>query len=121
MPFIELGNDMRLLVNAALKNGAGIPRLWLEDIRSRASAYGKNLAGIVEQYQSLKKAETVLLNRNEISVLKYHYHGSKREEIAASMGLSLSVVKSAITRIYSKLGAVNRTDAIRIASGMKLL
>jgi hypothetical protein len=39
IPFIELGNDMRILANAAIEQGSSIPHHWLEDVRSRASAY----------------------------------------------------------------------------------
>jgi LuxR family maltose regulon positive regulatory protein len=42
--------------------------------------------------------------------------GFTREEIALDAGISVNTVKSAVRKIYHKLGAVNQADAIRIAS-----
>jgi LuxR family maltose regulon positive regulatory protein len=123
MPFIELGNDMRPLAAAALNAGSAIPRPWLEDIRNRASAYGKNLFTIAEQARSLDReiSGAVYLTRRERAVLQGLSRGQTREEIAAATGQSLSAVKSLISRVCEKLGAVNRADAVRIASGMGIM
>jgi LuxR family maltose regulon positive regulatory protein len=121
MPFIELGYDMRTLANLALEAGSIIPRPWLEDIRSRASAYGKNLYAIAEQLRGREgPGAAVYLTRLERMVLQGLSRGQKREEIAAAAGQPLSAVKSAISRTCEKLGAVNRADAVRIASAMGL-
>jgi LuxR family maltose regulon positive regulatory protein len=122
MPFIELGHDMRSLASIALNARVSIPRPWLEDIRKRASAYGKSLFAVAEQYRSGETVrEQVYLTRQERAVLIGLSHGRTREEIAAAAGQPLSAVKSLISRICEKLGAVNRADAIRIASGMGIL
>jgi LuxR family maltose regulon positive regulatory protein len=121
VPFIELGYDMRSLATMALNSGSVIPRPWLEDIRSRASAYGKNLSAIAEQLRGRAAAAPVYLTRQERAVLNGLSRGQTRDEIAAAVGQPLSAVKSLISRICEKLGAVNRADAVRIASGMGLL
>ncbi|MDR2479940.1 MAG: LuxR C-terminal-related transcriptional regulator [Treponema sp.] len=144
MPFIELGNDMRLLVSAILNAGDAAPcqvkknqasgsapdnsfntpsgHAWLEEIRSLASAYGKNLFAVSEQFRSGETSRmAVYLTRQERQVLNSLSRGQTREAIAQQSGQPLSAIKSIISRLYGKLGAVNRADAIRIASGMGLL
>ena len=129
MPFIELGDDMRFLTNtvlAALDAGTStceVPRVWLETIRNKASVYAKKLNTAVEHYHSGRTEEekTLFLTSQELTILTGISRGLTREEIAQEVSLSLSTVKNSIKTIYEKLGAVNRADAIRIATGMKLL
>ncbi|MDR1931434.1 MAG: LuxR C-terminal-related transcriptional regulator [Spirochaetales bacterium] len=125
MPFIELGENMRLLAGAALADEKSrIPRLWLENIRNRASAYGKQVSLIVEHYQAEAGEEQkpgVYLTRQERSVLSGVSRGLKRKDISVETGLSLNTVRVIISAIYGKLGAVNRADAIRIATAKGLL
>jgi LuxR family maltose regulon positive regulatory protein len=114
MPFIELGDDMRVLAGICLnREDCSIPRSWLEAIRSRASVYGKKIAVIVEQYQAGIKQ--TILSRQEQMVLHCLSQGLTREEIADEADLSLNTVKALIKSLYNKLGALNRADAIRIA------
>jgi LuxR family maltose regulon positive regulatory protein len=144
MPFIELGEDMRLLAGAALarlspkdeeykpqsrkreekKGESRIPRLWLKTISSRASAYGKKISLAAEQYRQGEQERgkpPVYLTYRERRVLAGLARGLKREGIAAETGLSLNTVKGTIGGIYGKLGAVNRADAIRIAADLRIL
>ncbi|MDR2185136.1 MAG: LuxR C-terminal-related transcriptional regulator [Treponema sp.] len=120
MPFIELGEDMRILAGICLNREAcSIPRSWLEAVRSRASVYGKKLALLVEQYQAgVKQA---VLSRQEQTVLRCLSQGLTREEIADEAGISLNTVKALIKGLYNKLGALNRADAVRIAAVSGLL
>ncbi|MDR1374094.1 MAG: helix-turn-helix transcriptional regulator [Treponema sp.] len=114
MPFIELGEDMRALAGICLnREDCAIPRSWLETIRSKASVYGKKLAMTVEQYRT--GAEPAVLSRREQMVLRCLSEGLGREEIAGEAGISLNTVKALIKGLYSKLGAQNRADAVRIA------
>jgi LuxR family maltose regulon positive regulatory protein len=123
MPFIELGQDMRNLISFALESDSSISRPWLENIRSRASAYGKNLAAVAEQQRGgrAESSAKVFLTRQERTVLQGLSRGQSREEIADAAGQSLSTVKNIISRICEKLGAVNRADAVRIATNMGIL
>jgi LuxR family maltose regulon positive regulatory protein len=129
MPFIEMGEEARLLAAAALEDpeenpGAPprremkcpetqIPRGWLENLRTRAAAYGKMLALYGARDQAAE-GETVL-RPSEAAVLRALSHGLTRAEIAGREGLSLHGVKEIIKNLYRKLGAVNRADAVRIA------
>ncbi|MDR1100358.1 MAG: LuxR C-terminal-related transcriptional regulator [Treponema sp.] len=125
MPFIELGEHVRLLGGLALaREDCRIPRPWLENIRNRASAYNKKLFSIREQYrqeEQEKEKMPVYLNSRERSVLAGLAQGLKREDIAEKTGLSLNTVRTVISTMYGKLGAVNRADAIRIALTMGIL
>jgi LuxR family maltose regulon positive regulatory protein len=131
MPFVELGEDMRLLAEAALARSprqearpGGIPRTWLEDIKNQASAYSKKLASAVEQYRMEETAgekPPVYLTVRERKVLSGLARGLNREDIARDTGLSLNTIKGVIRAIYGKLGAVNRADAVRIALDRKIL
>jgi LuxR family maltose regulon positive regulatory protein len=123
MPFTELGRDMRNLTEAALKDKAtAIPPVWLEQIRLNASTYAKKLFKATEKYRNQDpEAETeqkigTVLSRRETQVLRDLSKGMTREEIAGDAGVSLNAVKNLIRSIYHKLGALNRADAVRIAT-----
>ncbi|MDR1249555.1 MAG: LuxR C-terminal-related transcriptional regulator [Treponema sp.] len=133
MPFIELGKDMRSLVEAALKDPASaadtaIPRDWLEKIRLGASAFAKKLFVIAERYRTEEGGTAAhpspggqtALSRREKEVLTAILQGMTREEIAALTSLSANTIKSVTRSVYNKLGALNKADAVRIASGMDL-
>jgi LuxR family maltose regulon positive regulatory protein len=132
MPFIELGKDMRSLVEAALKDKdseTGIPRGWLEKIRLGASAYAKKLFAIAGQYRTGERGNAagpsegiqVALSRREKEVLIAILQGMTRMEIAAQTSLSANTIKSITRSVYNKLGALNKADAVRIAAGMDLV
>jgi LuxR family maltose regulon positive regulatory protein len=61
------------------------------------------------------------LSRRENEVLSYLSQGLTRGEIAAALNLSINTVKSNVRSIYNKLGAVNRSDAVRIAAANGIL
>ncbi|MDR0525156.1 MAG: LuxR C-terminal-related transcriptional regulator [Spirochaetaceae bacterium] len=119
MLFIELGKDMRALTEAALKdNVSGIPREWLERINRKSAAYAKKLylAAKAHQTQRGEPLRIEPLSRRETAVLTGLSQGLTREEIANISSLSVNTVKSVIKSVYLKLNAVNRADAIRIAT-----
>jgi LuxR family maltose regulon positive regulatory protein len=120
MPFIELGNFMRTLIQAVKKDeNRALPTEWLESIYRKSAAYGKKLLSAAEQFREDDR-QSGLLSARETQVLISLSQGLTREEIAEDSDISLNTVKSAITRIYYKLGAVNRADAIRTATSMGL-
>jgi LuxR family maltose regulon positive regulatory protein len=123
MVFVELGEDMRDFAGAALAGeGLGIPRPWLETIHLSASAYAKKLALAIRFLREAEKSpEMVFLSPHERTVLLGLSRGLTRKEIAQKGSLSVARIKPLIKRVYDKLGAVNRADAIRIASALGLL
>ncbi len=46
---------------------------------------------------------------------------ARRGEVAGAMFVSLSTAKTYVSRVYEKLGAVNRANAIMIALGLGLI
>jgi ATP/maltotriose-dependent transcriptional regulator MalT len=123
MAFVELGEDMRDLVRAALaRKEGGIPRSWLETIQVNASAYAKKLSAAIRFFREEGgKSGAVYLNSRERMLLEGLSQGLTREEIAQKGGFSVGTIKPLIKRLYDKLGAFNRADAIRIASASGLL
>jgi LuxR family maltose regulon positive regulatory protein len=124
MPFIELGRDMRAITGAALKvSDCTIPREWLERIQRAATACARRMFTITEYYQSQDQDREAgeNLSPREIKVLTGLSQGLTREEIASASSLSINTVKSVIRSAYNKLGAVNRADAVRIATARNIL
>jgi LuxR family maltose regulon positive regulatory protein len=123
MAFIELGETMRDFTGAALgREESGIPRPWLETIQTSASAYAKKLALAARFLREEEGSPgTVFLSPREKTVLVGLSRGFTRKEIAQHGGLSVGAIKPLIKRVYEKLGAVNRADAVRIASALGLL
>jgi LuxR family maltose regulon positive regulatory protein len=123
MSFVEMGGETRSLINAALKAPAfGVPTEWLEQIRSRATAYAKRIAFVRSRYQAAHSIDTsVQLTEQELEVLADLTRGLSRTEISAARGVSLNTVKSMLQLIFDKLGAENAMDAIRIATTKRLL
>jgi LuxR family maltose regulon positive regulatory protein len=136
-PFIELGEDMRLLASLALGNAeaSGLPPAaknpeseewaeWLESLRNRAAAYGKMIAAAAAhgpKPAEFRKDGGTILRRREEAVLSALSRGLTRKEIADQENISLNAVKELIKNIYQKLGAVNRADAVRIALASGIL
>jgi LuxR family maltose regulon positive regulatory protein len=121
MPFTELGKDMRTLSEAALKDKVpGLPVEWLEKVRLGAAAYAKKLFSVVERCRPVPfgdgAPEGLKLSRRELEVLTGLSRGMTQEEIAGQISLSVNTVKSVIRSVYNKLGAINKADAVRIAT-----
>ncbi|MDR1506348.1 MAG: LuxR C-terminal-related transcriptional regulator [Treponema sp.] len=121
MPFAEMGKDIRALSAQALKDNAGIPPAFLEKIRNLSSGYAKKCFQVAEYFSSKPSrfssfgADGPGLSSREQDVLRALFQGFTQDEIAQSTLKSVNTVKSVIRRIYEKLGAANRADAIRIA------
>ena len=123
MPFIEMGEDTRILASSALtENAWHNKRSWLTTIRNKASVYEKKLS-ITKDYccSDKEKGSAPFLMGQELLVLAGISKGLTREEIACDVNFSVTTVKNIIKSVYKKLGAVNRADAIRIAASHNLL
>jgi LuxR family maltose regulon positive regulatory protein len=128
MPFIELGRDMRTITGAVLKvPDCAIPRAWLERIRRAATSCARRMFAITEYYRNQDRRRNQEgeagenLSSREMKVFTGLSQGLTREEIASASSLSINTVKSVIRSIYNKLGAVNRADAVRIATARHIL
>jgi LuxR family maltose regulon positive regulatory protein len=132
MPFIEAGEFMYNLISALLKAGeqgdsadsgtaAGIPREWLQSIRKKASAFAKKLSLVAAQYRDPTTAFSPDLSDPELEILGGLSQGRTGEEIAGDMNISANMFNSFLRSVFTKLGAVNRADAVRIARERGLL
>ena len=123
MPFIELGKDMRTLAASAQKELHGsIPKPWLENVNRKAASYAKRQAIVIREYkQAYGISEDIILSPRETDILTDLSHGLSRAEIASNRKLSINTVKMVINSIYSKLGAGNLADLIRIAVERRMI
>ena len=123
MPFIEMGKNLRPLINAAASQAdTGIPEEWLKSIDRKASIYAKKTAAIMNSFKREQKIDdSIQLSDRETEVLNDLYHGLSRDEIAENRYLSINTVKKILQSIYIKLDANNNVDAIRIALEKKLI
>jgi LuxR family maltose regulon positive regulatory protein len=123
MSFIELGNHMRTLAAAA--RGAsfgGVPDAWLETIQVKAATYARQVGQVRAQYRLAEGLDDgVQLTQREMELLEDLSHGLSRAEVATARGISINTVKVALQYIYSKLGAENSMQAVRIACAKGLL
>lgn len=124
MQFVEYGNDMRALINAAKRaKGHHIPQEWLDKIYTKSTTYVKRLAFFKTEYNTENSDchRDVILTKREKEVLFNLCQGLTREEIAGGLYISNSTVKTILNNIYNKLGALNSADAIRKAVKMKIV
>ena len=124
LPFIESGNDMRSLVHLARQSDYPFNPAWLNEINSKANTFAKRLSVMIKEHhaeQRSGKSHPDNLTPQEKRTLLVLAQGMTRSEIASMQHISINTVKSTIRNIYSKLGALNRADAVRIATQRGLL
>lgn len=61
------------------------------------------------------------LSTREFEVLRFIVKGRSNKEIASELGITEGTVKTHVTNIFSKLGVVDRTQAITVALKRQLL
>ncbi|MDR1965175.1 MAG: LuxR C-terminal-related transcriptional regulator [Synergistaceae bacterium] len=124
-PFVESAGNMRALTDHIRKSGGlGFDPDWLDSINRKSAVFAKRLSLLTSEYsRNVTPAETPeqKLSRREASVLGNLSQGLTREEIANTNNISVNTVKSVITSAYNKLGAINRADAVRIATTLGIL
>lgn len=93
---------------------------WLEVVYRDALSFAKRLQTMRRVHSGeeagQKPRSGLALTRREDETLRYLAQGLTQQEIAKLMGISSNAVKKHVAKIYQKLGAVNRADAIHIAS-----
>ncbi|MDR2957687.1 MAG: LuxR C-terminal-related transcriptional regulator [Coriobacteriales bacterium] len=123
IPFISFGKDMRTLTAAAIKEpGIGIPHEWLEEINRKSASFAKRRSHIITEYKKANEIkDDIILTPRELEILTDLSHGLSRREIAVNRSLSVNTVKMVINIIYSKLGADNLVELIRIATEQQMI
>ena len=100
-----------------LKN---IPREQLLSSIQRVIAGEKVLSEDVKAVLS-EDPPVEALSPRQSEILNMLGRGMSNREIAAILGISVTVVKEHITALYGKLGAANRTEAVAVAMRKRLL
>lgn len=77
--------------------------------------------GLAEAVVRRTSAVTTRLSDRELEVLRHLADGSSTAEIASQLYLSESTVKSHVQKVYQKLGAANRAQALVTAMRIGLL
>jgi DNA-binding NarL/FixJ family response regulator len=77
-----------------------------------ATVSARIVRGYLRTSNSRGKGEADALTDREADVLQLVADGRTNEEIAEILNLSVKAVQSHLTRLYSKLGARNRTEAV---------
>lgn len=126
VPFLEFGKSMQRLIDAVRRQSdPAFDMEWLDSVYKKSGSYHKRLVSMRKEYHNgvypADNTSTIRLTAQERQVLAYLAQGLTRNEIAQLMNISLGSVKKRITNIYTKLGAVNRADAIHIATSNLLL
>lgn len=123
VPFIEFGKYMRTLVHFIRQNeSVNIPMDWLNMIYTKSNTYAKQVnnikAGFREAAESTAGKKQYNFTKKEKEILRCLCQGLTVKETSDLLYISASTVRQSLNNIYSKLGAANRTDAIRIAAQM---
>jgi DNA-binding NarL/FixJ family response regulator len=88
---------------------------------ARAAGIDADATVLASSVRSERAAFDEPLTAREIQVLELLAEGLPNKSIAARLGISDQTVKFHVSSIYGKLGAANRTDAVRKAVGRGLV
>ncbi|MDL2218773.1 LuxR C-terminal-related transcriptional regulator [Ruminococcaceae bacterium OttesenSCG-928-O06] len=120
MVLVEYGKTALRLIDAVggLAAAFDYDMQWLEEVYAAAASItkrGQAMARTHAEENNLKPPRNTTLTQREKMVMEYMTQGLTREEIAQLMGISVNGVKKHMGNIYTKLGALNRADAVHIA------
>ena len=122
---LALAESDRLVLPFAMTGSAGL----LEALPRHQTAHGALLADVLDVLHGSSPAAkdqsssppAEKLSATELRVLRYLPTNLSRPEIAAQMSVSVNTVSTHIRSIYAKLGAEDRSDAVRRARELRLL
>lgn len=113
-PFIEFGEDTRQLMELIQKEcPEQVDQEWSKYICTKANSFSRRVKQI--RKQELVERSAVHLTSRRKEILKDMVDGLSVNEIAEKRQISKNTVKTHVKNIYSDLGAMNRSDAVRIA------
>lgn len=119
-PFVEWEKEMRHLIQVVKKEAPEkFDQEWCDVIYTKSTTLAKKVSQICKQRVSDEASSTLTPRRLEI--LRDIAQGLTAEEIAKERGITVHTVHSHVKNIYSDLGAINRADAIRIATKKRLI
>ena len=123
--FIEEGEPMRLLLVAFLAQLQKRQGTDIDNQSAKLLAYTNHLLAGFSQAKKALYADSESLvepvSERELDVLRLIEGGLSNQEIADTLVIAVSTVKSHINNLYGKLGTNRRTQAISIARDLGLL
>lgn len=106
-PFVQGGPAMVPLLRRAAEDGA-------------AAGYARRVLAQMARAEAAPHPADALTER-EVEVLARMAEGASNQDIAEALVVSVGTVKSHVHRIMDKLGARNRTEAVRKARGLGVI
>jgi DNA-binding NarL/FixJ family response regulator len=110
---IQAGVSGYLLKDASAEELVNAARLALE---GKAVIHPQLTRAFIEEVQfAEKRAEAPPLSKRETEILQKVAYGATTKEVAHDLGISPHTVKTHLERIFEKLGANDRAQAVAIA------
>jgi len=106
-----LSTEIYIVLVAVLFTGLGI---WVGTKLGKKASEGS--------FEQNKRAiETLRLSKREIDVLKHLAIGQSNQEIANSLFVSISTVKTHLVHLYQKMEVSSRTKAVQKAKSLNII
>lgn len=119
-PFVDFSSSMLKIINIVKKQTKyTFDNKWIDKLYNESFKYAKTTDEMIREYtkETNSRPTTGLqLTKKEAAIINYLAQGMTRDEVAAQLSISVNGVKKYLTNIYTKLGAINRADAIHIAT-----
>jgi DNA-binding NarL/FixJ family response regulator len=110
---VQAGVSGYLLKDATVDELVNAARLAME---GKAMIHPELTAAFLEEVQSVDdRPEAVALSKREQEILQKVAYGATTREVAHDLGISPHTVKTHLERIFEKLGANDRAQAVAIA------
>lgn len=103
--FLNYGDRIRLVLQMFIDYGQ-------ESYDKRSLEYAKYIIGFFGKKHSKIENKSMILTKRELDVLQLISAGASNEEIAKTLFISVSTVKSHVLNISAKLGVKSRTKAV---------
>jgi DNA-binding NarL/FixJ family response regulator len=109
---IQAGVSGYLLKDVGVDELVNAARLALED---KAVIHPALTQAFIEEVRLVDRKPEAPLSRREVEILQKVAYGSTTKEVADQLGISPHTVKTHLERIFEKLGANDRAQAVAIA------
>lgn len=109
---IQAGVSGYLLKDVSADELINAARLAME---GKAVIHPALTQAFIEEVRLVNKPQEAPLSRREVEILQKVAYGSTTKEVASQLGISPHTVKTHLERIFEKLGANDRAQAVAIA------
>ena len=109
---IQAGVSGYLLKDVSAEELVNAARLAMED---KAVIHPSLTRAFIEEVRFVDRRPDTPLSKREVQILQMVAYGSTTKEVAHDLGISPHTVKTHLERIFEKLGANDRAQAVAIA------